>query len=160
MKSRKSWLTQKSLLPLWIGSVWAILTSCASPSIEAKKTPGADLWMYHTYAWKYDGKPGESASLSQTEQQVRDHADRKLSDRGYIRVPPAGNPDFWIKDQVTSQNIEFEFIDGHTGHLFWKGRASNGNIESSVNQLIHHYIAAQNWMPASFWWKGIDIVGE
>ncbi|MFL5813934.1 MAG: hypothetical protein ACJ763_10190 [Bdellovibrionia bacterium] len=133
---------------------------------ESQKTPGADLWMYHTYSWR----PLSTAPASaESELQLRQRADQNLTDRGFIRVPSSGNPDLWIDEKVTSQSIGLEFTDAHTGSVIWKGRSvlkpgheqlTENTLNGSIDHLISQYIAAQNWMPASFWWKGIDQVGS
>jgi hypothetical protein len=86
-----------------------------------------------------------------------------------ILVPPSGNPDMWISENITPQSIELGFWDAHTEAFIWKGQSvakpgkeqlSEDAVNSSVDHLVNQYIAEQKWMPSSFWWTGIDQVGS
>lgn len=122
--------------------------------------------MYHTYSWRPQTPPPSS---SDTELQVRKRTNQNLADRGMILVPSAGNPDLWINETITPQSIELTFSDAHTGSIIWKGRSvtksgknqiSESSVYPAVDSLVNQYIAEQKWMPASFWWTGIDQVGS
>jgi hypothetical protein len=164
-RHRKS-LVSKTCFTLCFCLMPALLPSCASTSVDSHKTPGADLWMYHTYSWRPEDP---SSPHAESEKRVKTRTDLNLTDRGMIRVAPSGNPDFWINERVTPQAIELLFIDAHSGSQIWSGRSiiktekepvEENTVNSSVDTLVNRYIAAQEWMPASFWWKGIDLVGS
>jgi hypothetical protein len=151
---------------LCLAAAWMISTSCAGPDIQSEKAPEADLWMYHTYSWRPQGSP---PTYSETEKLIRARTNQNLSDRGMILVPPAGNPDMWINESVTPQSLELSFTDAHTGSLIWEGRSlvkpgteqfSESIVNTSVDHLVNQYIAEQKWMPASFWYTGINQVGS
>lgn len=114
--------------------------------------------MYHTYSWRSQNL-ATAANTSEAGRQTKDRADVALAGQGFTPVAENGNPDFWVLQQITPQSVAFEFVDARTGATYWKGQStlSKNGIDSAVDHLIDEYVAVQNWMPASFWWTGIDI---
>lgn len=148
---------------LHFGLVLMVLSSvfqaCASSHVEAQKSPGADLWMYHTYAWRAQGS---TADQIETAQKAKERTDYALAKEGMIPVPYSGNPDVWVLQDTTPLGIALEFRDAHTGATFWKDQSrfksesktpDSNTIDSAVDALVHRYVADQEWKNSSWWFS-------
>lgn len=147
------------LFGLFLAALSSVFQACASSHVEAQKSPGADLWMYHTYAWRAQGS---TADQIETAKKAKERTDFKLAKEGMIPVPYTGNPDVWVLQDTTPFGIALEFRDAHTGATFWKGQSqfnsdnktpSQGSINSAVDALVNHYVADQEWKNGSWWFS-------
>lgn len=144
-----------------------LLQACASSNVQSQKTPGADMWNYHVYSWRSHPSNSEANSEQPVlEKTVKERVDYKLTKQGMIHVSERGNPDVWVTQRSSPQGISLEFVDAHTGATYWQGQASfsdsagqptSNRIHSAVDDLIDQYVAAHEWMPASFWYTGITM---
>ncbi|MFL5815037.1 MAG: hypothetical protein ACJ763_15785 [Bdellovibrionia bacterium] len=140
-----------------LGLILIIFQACASSDVQTQKSPSADLWTYHTYAWRAQGSTADQVDAAD---QAKERTDLDLAKHGMIPVPYEGNPDIWILQQTTPYGIAIELRDAHTGQTHWKGeshfQSSNGKpnpnmINAAVDALVDRYMSDRDWKKFSGW---------
>jgi hypothetical protein len=136
---------------LSLGLILGVFQACAGSPGQAQKSPSADLWKYHTYAWRAQGSTADQADAAD---QAKERTDLDLAKNGMIPVPYTGNPDIWVLQQTTPYSIAIEFRDAHTGKTHWKGESrfelSNGSpdqkmVDAAVDGLVDRYMSDREW---------------